>query len=264
MVGYYKWIGALLGFYLSRYSLVGAFFGFLIGGFIDNFQRAAKYLNDNNQQGGQNRNYQRQQGYQQFYRQFGAQYDQMTVLLMLSAAVMKADGKVLKSELEFVKKFFSQQLGPRFTSLHLQELKKYIADDQLPVDEVCSMLRMQSPEHMRVQLVQYLYAIAQADGHVSAIENDVIEQLSRLMGVSSQQHENVAQNKFRDVKKDYALLGLEPNADMTAVKKAYRKLALKYHPDKVSQLDEQAQNEAKEKFQAIQEAYDSIQKEKKN
>lgn len=262
MIGYYKWIGALLGFYLSRFSFLGAFFGFLIGGFIDNFQRAAKYLNDNNQQG-QSRGSQRQ-GYQQFYRQFGAQYDQMTVLLMLSAAVMKADGKVLKSELEFVKKFFSQQLGPRFTSLHLQELKKYIADDQLPVDEVCSMLRMQAPEHMRVQLVQYMYAIAQADGHVSAIENNVIEQLSRLMGVSSQQHENVSQNKYRDVKKDYALLGLDPSADLNAVKKAYRKLALKYHPDKVSQLDEKAQNEAKEKFQAIQEAYDSIQKEKRS
>lgn len=262
MIGYYKWIGAILGFYLSRFSFIGAFFGFLIGGFIDNFQRAAKYLNENNQQGPR-QGYQRQ-NYQQFYRQFGPQYDQMSVLLMLSAAVMKADGKVLKSELEFVKTFFRQQMGPQFSSQHLQELKKYVNDDHLPVDEVCRMLRMQAPEQMKVQLIQYLYAIAQSDGHVSAKENNVIEQISRLMGVSNHQHQNVAQHKYRDVKKDYELLGLTPDADLNEIKKAYRKLALKYHPDKVSQLDEKAQQEAKEKFQAIQEAYDSIQKEKKN
>lgn len=262
MIGYYKWIGALLGFYLSQFSFLGAFFGFLIGGFVDNFQRAAKYLNENGQQRGNP--YQQQRGaYQQFYRQFNApQFDQISVLLMFSAAVMKADGKVVKSELEFVKNFFRQQLGPRFTTDHLQELKKYIQQDHLPIDQVCQMLRIQAPAEMRVQLIQYLYAIAQADGHVSAKENDVIGQISRLMGVSADQHQNVAQNKFRDVKKDYALLGLSPTASMDEVKKAYRKLALKYHPDKVSQLDENEQKRAKEKFQSIQEAYDAIRKEK--
>lgn len=260
MIGYYKWIGALLGFYLSRFSFLGAFFGFLIGGFIDNFQRASKYLNENGNPQQNKGNYQRQ-NFNQFYRQFGPQYDQMSILLMLSAAVMKADGKVLKSELTFVKDFFRQQMGPRFTGQHLQELKNYVSQDHLAIDEVCQMLKMQAPQQMRVQLIQYLYAIAKSDGHVSAKENDVIEQISRLMSVSAQQHQDVAQHKFRDVKKDYALLGVGTNADMSEVKKAYRKLALKYHPDKVSQLDQKAQEEAKVKFQKIQEAYESIRKE---
>lgn len=48
----------------------------------------------------------------------------------------------------------------------------------------------------------------------------------------------------------YKTLGVEKNADQEAIKKAYRKLALKYHPDR-----NPGNHEAEEKFKKISEAY---------
>ena len=56
----------------------------------------------------------------------------------------------------------------------------------------------------------------------------------------------------------YARLGLSPNASPEEVKKAFKKLALKYHPDKTRHLNDAQQKEAQEKFKEINESYDAI------
>src|SRR5690554_3349084 len=124
MTGIFKWIGAGLGFYLTGYSFFGAFLGFLFGSFIDNFARAAKYVNERSGQGNQN-NFRSSQDIFDFYQRQTQRYDFPTMLLALSASVMKADGKVMKSELEYVKLFLQQQFGNQFTSSHLKTLKTF-------------------------------------------------------------------------------------------------------------------------------------------
>jgi DnaJ like chaperone protein len=44
------------------------------------------------------------------------------------------------------------------------------------------------------------------------------------------------------------------------VKKAYRRMAMKYHPDKVSHLGEEFQEVAKDKFQKVHSAFNNIKK----
>ncbi|HHP7234465.1 MAG TPA: DnaJ domain-containing protein [Desulfobacterales bacterium] len=56
----------------------------------------------------------------------------------------------------------------------------------------------------------------------------------------------------------YEVLGLQPGASMEEVKKAYRQLAGKYHPDKVSHLGDEFQKLAEERFKQIQQAYQHI------
>ncbi|MGB0405092.1 MAG: molecular chaperone DnaJ [Fusobacterium sp.] len=57
-------------------------------------------------------------------------------------------------------------------------------------------------------------------------------------------------------KKDYYdLLGVSKNASDSEIKKAYRKLAMKYHPDKFSNASEKEKKEAENKFKEINEAY---------
>ena len=60
----------------------------------------------------------------------------------------------------------------------------------------------------------------------------------------------------------YKILEIEPNATPTEIKKAYRKMAKKYHPDKVLHLGKEHQKGAEEKFRKVQEAYEHLQKEK--
>ena len=64
-------------------------------------------------------------------------------------------------------------------------------------------------------------------------------------------------------KKDYyEVLGVDKNASADEIKKAYRKMAIKYHPDKVATLGEDVQKAAEEKFKAVSQAYEAICKER--
>lgn len=196
----------------------------------------------------------------QYYQQRSTQYDVPTMLMALSAAVMKADGKVLKAELNYVKTFFNQQFGPQFSSQHLQVLKRFLDSGNIPLEQICQDIRLRMQPEVRVQLLHYLFGIAKADGDVSVSEMRVIEHVSRMLHVGSQEFESVRNMFYRDIDSDYKVLGVDPSATDEEIKKAYRKMAIKFHPDKVSQMGEEFQKGAKEKFQKVQEAYEAIKK----
>jgi DnaJ like chaperone protein len=64
----------------------------------------------------------------------------------------------------------------------------------------------------------------------------------------------------RETGGDYKILEVTPDASDSEVKKAYRKMAMKYHPDKVSHLGQDVKKQAEEKFRKVQEAYENIKK----
>jgi len=196
----------------------------------------------------------------EFYRQSSSKYDIPTMLMALSAAVMKADGKVLKAELDYVKQFFSQQFGNQFNSRHLQVLKQFIDSNNIPLQEICNDIRNRMPDEVRVQLVHYLFGIAKADGNVAESEMTSIQNIAQLLGVSEQQFISLKNMFYRDVNSDYKILGLESSASNDEIKKAYRKMAIAHHPDKVASMGEEYQKGAQEKFMKIQEAYENIKK----
>lgn len=196
----------------------------------------------------------------QYYQQRSTQYDVPTMLMALSAAVMKADGKVLKAELNYVKTFFNQQFGPQFSGQHLQVLKRFLDSGNIPLEQICSDIRARMQPEVRVQLLHYLFGIAKADGDVSPSEMNVIERIAKQLHVGSQEFESVKNMFYRNIDSDYRVLGVESTASDEEIKKAYRKMAIKFHPDKVAQMGEEFQKGAKEKFQHVQEAYDAIKK----
>ena len=60
----------------------------------------------------------------------------------------------------------------------------------------------------------------------------------------------------------FKTLGLTPGASAEEVKKAYRELARKYHPDMVSGMSDEFKKMAEEKFKSIQSAYEVLRKHK--
>lgn len=247
---------AILGFFLSK-SIAGGVIGFAIGAFIDKYRTIAK---NGSAQSSHSGGYQSADDIFSFYQQRSSSYDFPTMLIALSAAIMKADGKVLRAELDYVKSFFAQQFGPNFSAQHLQTLKQFLDSGNIPIDRICQDIRMRTQEEVRLQLLHYLFGISKADGDVSDSELKELYRIASMMGISNQDFETIKNMFYRDVNSDYKVLGIESSATDEEVKKAYRQMAIKYHPDKVAQLGDEYQVGAKEKFQKIQEAYENIKK----
>ncbi len=253
----FKYILAVGGFFLFGRSFFGGFIGFIVGSFIDNYQGVMAKLKDQAHQEG--RTFSPEDVFN-FYQQRSSSNDVPTMLMVLSAAVMKADGKVLKAELDYVKSFFNQQFGPQFSTQHLQTLKRFLDSGQIPVQQICQDIRLRMQPEVRIQLVHYLFGIAKADGDVSPVELNVIQDIASWMGVSSADFESVKNMFYRNVDSDYKVLGLDASASDDEIKKAYRKMAIKFHPDKVASMGPEYEKGAKEKFQQIQDAYEAIKK----
>ena len=111
-------------------------------------------------------------------------------------------------------------------------------------------------------MIQYLFGVAQADGHVSDSEAKVIEKIASYFRITKIEFDQIKSMFYKDVSSAYKILGIEANSSDDEIKKAYRKMAVKHHPDKYNQLGEEQQIAAKEKFQKIQQAYEQIKKER--
>lgn len=185
----------------------------------------------------------------------------MISLLVLSAAVMKADGKVMRSELDYVKKFLRDNFGEEGAANALNVLKELLQKDY-ELSEVCIQIRQFTNISQRLQLFHYLAGIAKADGVVSNAELDVLKRISQFMGISNADADSVLGMFGTSIEDAYKVLEITPEATDDEVRKAYRKMAMKHHPDKVESLGEDVRKAAEEKFNKIHEAYDQIKKER--
>lgn len=250
----FKIIGALVGYFFFKHHFFGALVGFVIGSIIDSF----KVIKINSQQQGRGSI---EDIFDYYQRQASRSHEDFATMLMaLSATVMKADGQPLKVELEYIKTFFAQQFGPQYTQSHLQVLKHFLDAPSIPIAQICSDIKMRTQIEVRIQLLHYLFGIAKADGHVADAEIAELRKIASLLDIPQTDFESVKSMFYRDVNADYHVLGIEPTATDEEVKKAYRQMAVRYHPDKVGHMGEEYQKGAKEKFQKVQEAYESIKK----
>ena len=254
----YKWIFAVGGFILMNRSFSGAVLGFIIGTFIDNYQKISGASQSQQSSSGRRSSFTHEDLFR-YYQQQTQSYDVPTMLMALSAAVMKADGKVLKAELDYVKQFLRSQFGDQFSTRHLQTLKHFL-QGTIPLNDICNDIKLRMQPEVRIQLIHYLFGIAKADGDVSKTEMDEIQRIAYLLQISTSDFESVKNMFYRDEISDYKVLGIEASATDEEIKKAYRKMAIKFHPDKVASMGEEYVKGAQEKFQKIQEAYENIKK----
>ena len=242
MAKFGKWIGGGLGFTVG--GPIGALFGFAIGSLFD--KAGDSSINESGTTRGR---------YQSTPNDFGAS------LLVLVAAVMKADGKILKSELEFVRRFFNKQFGSERTKQHMLILRELLKKD-IPLQEVCLQIKTYTMYPARLQLMHLLFGIAAVDSSIDVSELNTIQQIADYLGIRQADYSSIKAMFVKEVDGDYKILEIDKLATNDEVKKAYRKMAVKYHPDKVSHMGNEYKDSAKQKFQNMKDAYDNIKKQR--
>jgi DnaJ like chaperone protein len=234
-----KWLGGGLGFVMG--GPIGGLLGFLVGSMVDSTSVYTSTYSP-----GQVRT---------------TQGDFGVSLLVLIAAVMKADGKVVKSELDYVKQFFLRQFG-RESAAEASIMLRDLLKKDIPIRDVCQQIGRNMDYSSRLQLLHLLFNISIADGVVQPSEQDIIEKISGYLLISSTDFISIKNMFVPETDSALKILEIERSASDEDIKKAYRKMAMKYHPDKVSQLGEDYRKSAEEKFRKVNEAYEKIKKER--
>jgi DnaJ like chaperone protein len=235
-------VGSLIGFGIGWWVLgpVGALIGMFLGG-----QAEEMAVGDNKKQG----------------MPYGSPRDGFVVsLLVLMAAVMKSDGKILRSELDYARNYLRNYLGEEKAREALIVLRDLIKK-QIPLSDVCHQIRINLNYDSRIQLLHLLFGLARADGQLSSVEIGTIDRIAGLLGISRSDYQAVLNMFFDNLEAHYKILEISPSATDEEVKKAYRKMALRFHPDKVSHLGPEFQKAANEKFARVNDAYNKIKKE---
>ena len=249
MGSFTKWLGAGLGFTLG--GPIGAAIGFGLGSLVDEFsiedltseQKEYQHRTDNNS------------------RINTGSGDFEMSLLVLASIVIKSDGKVDQRELDYVRSQFVSMYGKERANSAFK-LFKGIIKKEVSSRQVCIQIREHMSHSSRLQLIHFLFGIAKADDFVSKSEIEEIRKISGYLYINQQDFESIKAMFYDATGNAYKILEITNEATDDEVKKAYRKMAKKYHPDKVQDLGEEHLKGAKEKFQSIQAAYENIKKER--
>lgn len=184
-------------------------------------------------------------------------------VLVLAAIVIKADGKVDPKELEFVRQAFVRMFGKEKANQSFKVFNSIVKQD-IKTKEVCEQIRRATSHAMRLQLIHFLFQIGEADGHLHSSELASIRTIASYLYIKNNDFESIhAMFVKKATSQDYyIILEIEKTATDDGVKKAYRKMAKKYHPDRLVDMGVDVKAAAEEKFLKVQEAYERICKER--
>lgn len=244
MGNFTKWLGAGLGFTLG--GPIGSIIGFAVGSFVDGFSKEDILKEAQSARG----------------RSAGTQSGDFEIsLLVLASVVIKADGKVDQRELDYVRTQFVGMYG-KDRANNAFRLFKGIIKEQVSSYQVCMQIRQHMPHASRLQLLHFLFGIAKSDEHVTEVEVIEIKKIAGYLNINPHDFESIKAMFFDSSDTAYKILEITKDATNDELKKAYRKMAKKYHPDKLQDLGEEHLKGAQDKFLQIQNAYEKLKKER--
>jgi DnaJ like chaperone protein len=236
-----KWIAAFLGYSFFRFP--GALLGFIVGGVVERFFNSSSS-----------------------WSEVGSQRSTTAALqlnlLSLAATVIKADGTVKQQELQFVRNFFITNYGSQMASTIFEKFNEEVKKERQNIPELTQIFNQRAPYETRLQILHFLFGVANADGSISKTELSKVEQIAAALGIRPSDMESIKAMFVKATDSAYKILEISSSATDAEVKKAYRTMAKKYHPDKLQSKDPALIKGAQEKFQKVQEAYEAIQKER--
>lgn len=249
-----RYIGAVIGWFLGR-----GFFGALIG-------YAAGYVADSFMGGSSKKGATSRRSFKDVFESATQQTvspgDFEVNLLSLASIVIKADGKISQTELDYARQYFVRAYGKERANATFRTFNDVIKNREISAARICAYLSSRTRYEVRLQILHFLFGIAQSDGHISEPEVNVLGQIAGYFRLNRQDFESIKNMFVKKADSAYKILEIEKNASNDEVKKAFRTMAKKYHPDKLMDMDDAYRKGAEEKFRNVQEAYEAIQKER--
>ncbi|WP_177865418.1 TerB family tellurite resistance protein [uncultured Bacteroides sp.] len=254
-MGYGKWIGGIMGF--MTMGPLGALAGFAIGSLFD------KSVAAQNEMGETSGTYTQEDIYA------GQRNSFLFSMLVMASYIIRADGRIMHSEMEFVRQFLRVNFGANAVDegerilLNLFEQRKQMERNdpsafRRTIQECGAQIAANLTYEQRLQLLDFLVKIAQSDGNVCQAEIDALKEVAQSMQLSLQEVDSMLNLKGDSLEDAYKVLEIEPTASDEEVRKAYRSLVLKHHPDRVATLGEDIRKAAEEKLQCINDAKERI------
>lgn len=262
-----KWLFTGLGWALG--GPLGALIGYFVG----------RAFSSDNTQIGSNVYGDTSSSHRGPYRNTGTQADVNVALMVLIAAVMKVDGAVRKSELDYVKRFLLANYGET-RGKEMLKLLQQLVEQNIQIDQVCTQIKVNTDYNTRYHMVDFLFGIGGADGEYHQSELNMLRLIAQYLGISTSDYTSIherhvghgdsgyssqsgysgrsSQSSRTNGKDPYRVLGIASEATDEEVRKAYRKMAMKYHPDRVADMSEEMQRNAAEQMKEINQAYDEI------
>ena len=242
-----KWIGAVLGWSIG--GPIGAIIGLALGSLVDAL-------------GSGNVGHESEDRPEYTAKSQTQPGDFEVSLLILASIVIKADSKQDQRELDFVRLQFVSMYGKERANNAFRLFKEINKQQNISTREVCFQIRQMMQHASRLQLIHFLFGIAKADGAVTDDELQQINSIAGYLGISHNDYESIKAMFYSSRDSAYKILEIEKSATNDEIKKAYRTMAKKYHPDKVLHLGKEHQKGAEEKFKQVQYAYEQLQKER--
>lgn len=243
-----KWVCAFIGF------LIRGFFGAVVGYLIGSILERLFFNNNNNSQRTSSPFFQT--------RESVSPSDFELNLLSLASLVIKADGNVSQKELDYVRSYFVRAYGKERANATFKTFNEVIKKREVSALNICRFLKPRLRYEVRLQIIHFLFNIAQADGNVSDSEVKKIQEISGYFSIGVRDFQSIKAMFFKSADSAYKILEIDKSASDSEIKKAYRTMVKKYHPDKLVNMDEAYQKGAKEKFNQVQEAYEKLQRER--
>jgi DnaJ like chaperone protein len=267
-----KLIGGFLGFMSG--GPLGMLAGIVLGSLFDSMMDSVNTEESQQWERNYEEHFANQQQRAQYSRrrQYEGQRNSFIFsLLVLASYIIRADGRIMHSEMECVRQMLRQNFGEEGVSQG-EEIIRRLFDEQKRMNaqnpyafknhirQSCSQIAANMDYSQRLQLLNFLVMIAQADGRVVTEEINALREVAANMGISMTDLESMLNLKGNTLDDAYKVLGISPDATDDEVKSAYRKMALKHHPDRVATLGEDVKKAAEKKFQEINEAKERIYK----
>lgn len=190
------------------------------------------------------------------------------LLVNILVNIAGIDGEVSRAELNAINNFFRYHLNYNQSQMFwIKELTKEAISAAVSLDELLADFKTSFAYEPRLLLIELIYQVIYAKPDVIVAELDAAAKIAAYLEINAYQHQTI-HNKYRGMAREtagseesyYGILGLQPGAGFDAIRKAYRKLSMEYHPDKVGHLGEEFRQVAEEKMKEINVAYSYLKK----